>query len=133
MADLPSAVRTRLVNDAQVSAVVGTRVYPMIRPQGSALPAIRLQFPSNSAERVLKGDEGTQVARIQVDCFASTFGATWQLAEKAKAALLPPATAGGIVFGGAEADGPTPAPGDDTPDGYIHWTRVDLLVRYRLA
>lgn len=133
MADLPSAVRARLANDAAVSGVVGTRVYPMIRPQGSGLPAIRLQFPSNLPERVLKGEEGTATARVQIDCFAATFGVSWQLAEKAKAAMLPATTVAGVVFGGAEADGPNPEPGSDSPDGYTYWTRVDLLVRYRLA
>lgn len=133
MSDLATALHARLIGTPEVSSLVATRVYPGIRPQKSPLPAIRLQFASNIAERHLKGEDEMQAARVQIDCFALTFSASWQLAQAVKTALLAPATVGGVAFGAGEIEGPVTDSGDDTPDGHIYWTRLDLLVRYRLA
>jgi hypothetical protein len=133
MADLPSAVFARLTADAGVSALVGTRVYPGVRPQGSALPAIRYGVPTHFAERDLEGATSVRTTRLQFDCFALTAAAAWRLGEKVIAAMQAPAMAAGVIFSAAEEQGPIPEPGADTPEGFTHWTRVDLLVRYRLA
>lgn len=133
MADFATALRARLIADAGVSALIGTRVYWMIPPQGSALPAIRLQAPSNLSERHLKGDAGVRSVRLQIDSFALSFGASLQLAEVARSALLLPATVGGMAMVTSEAEAPTPERGEDTPEGHIYWTRVDLRVWLSLA
>lgn len=133
MADLPSALFMRLKTNTKIAGLVETKIYSMIVPQGKELPYIRLQYPSNTAIRHLQGDTGLRAAWLQVDCFAKTFKASWQLAEAARDALLDPATAGGVAFVTAEADPPVPERGEDTPEGYIHWTRVDLRIWHRLV
>ena len=132
MPDFASALYARLTADAAVSAVVGTRVYWVNRPQDSALPAIRLQTVSDPREQHLKDYTGARQTRVQADCFAATYGAARQLAEKVVTALANPGTHGGVVFGRIKAEGPRDL-GEDTAAGFIHRASIDLLVEHRLA
>lgn len=132
MADFASALYARLTDDAPVAAVVGTRVYWVNRPQASALPAIRLQTISDVRSENLSGYDRARVTRVQADCFAMTYGAARQLAEKVIAAVAEPETAGGVQFGRGRAEGPRDL-GEDTSSGFIHRASVDLLLEHRLA
>ena len=81
MAGCEPLVRALLLDDDAVStAVGGSRIYPMIRPQGSTLPAITYQRVSRSRvdpfnrSDPLDADERVQNARLQIDCWAATYG-----------------------------------------------------------
>lgn len=132
MADFASALFARLTADAQVKAVVGSRVYWVNRPQGTPLPAIRLQTISDPRPAHLGGYDGARITRVQADCMAATYGAARQLAEKVVAAVVTPATVGGIQFGHTKAEGPIDL-GEDTASGFVYRASVDLLVEHRLA
>lgn len=133
MADMQAALFQRLKDNAQVGALVGTKIYPMIVPQGKALPYIRIQYPSNLAEQDLKGDTGDRLARVQIDAFGSSFSQAWSVAEAARKALLQPGVAAGVRLVTAAADAPTPMPGEDTARGHTYRTRVDLRIWHTLA
>lgn len=131
MADFATALADRLMADAAVAAAVGTKVHWIEVPQATVLPYIRLQLPTNFDEQTLKGGDGTRFARVQVDCFGLSFKSSWQLARKVRDALLFPATIDGVVFGGAQIDGPVPEQGQPSPNGVIYWNRIDAALRYR--
>ena len=65
--DWQAALRARLVAAAPVTALVGSRIYWVDRPQASALPAITLQTISDDRPQHMKGFIGLNPARVQVD------------------------------------------------------------------
>jgi len=130
MADFASSLYARLAADAPVSAVVGTKIYWVIVPQNAALPYIRMQTISDPRPEHLKGYDGARVTRVQADCFAATYGAGRQLAEKVITALATPASFGGVQFGRVKAEGPRDL-GEDTASGFVHRASVDLLIEHR--
>ena len=132
MADFATALRARLIADADVTAVVGTKVYWGVVPQATALPYIRLQTISDPRDEHLKGYDGARVTRVQADCFAASYGTARGLAEDVIIAVALPETSGGVQFGRVKAEGPRDL-GEDTANGYVHRASLDLLVEHRLA
>lgn len=59
-----------LSNNAAVSAIVGTRIYPMRLPINTAYPAITYQLVSDVPENSKTGRAIYYNARVQVNCFA---------------------------------------------------------------
>ena len=72
MAGCEPLVRALLLDDPSSAAVGGTRIYPLIRPQGTPLPAITYQRVSRTRIDPLNGMERVQNARLQLDCWAPT-------------------------------------------------------------
>src|SRR3546814_9166156 len=65
---MDKALRDRLIADPAISAIVGTRVYWIDRPQSaSALPAIVLQKVSPGRTYTTKGATTLQGTRVQFD------------------------------------------------------------------
>lgn len=73
MSALEEALRTRLLADSTVSGLVGTRIFPLVIPQGQALPAIAYQRISGVREHTHAGASGLAHPRIQYACVAETF------------------------------------------------------------
>lgn len=63
-----------------VLAIVSDRVTPLARTQGAALPAVVVQRIGGGPEMADDGSAGIQGARVQVDCWASTYGEAKDLA-----------------------------------------------------
>lgn len=78
---LEQRLYAHLSADADVSALVGSRIYPLVMPQGAALPAIVYQrisgVPANHAGRV----PSLESARVQVNCYAKTYGVAKDLCD----------------------------------------------------
>lgn len=132
MPDFATAMKARLQADAEVGALVGTRIYWGIAPQGATFPYIRLQTISDTRPETLKGYDGSRIPRVQADCFAMTYATARLLAEEVIAAVATPATVSGIKFGRVKAEGPRDL-GEDTASGYVHRASLDLLVEHSLA
>ena len=66
-----------------VAALVGTRVYPLVLPQGVSYPAIRLQRISTarSQYRGLDGRAAYASPRMQIDAYALTHGQAIAVAQ----------------------------------------------------
>lgn len=66
-----------------VAALVGTRVYPDLLPQGVTYPAIRVQRISTarSQYRTLDGVAGYASPRMQIDCYALSRSGAVALAQ----------------------------------------------------
>jgi len=70
MIDGLQALRTLLINDAQLSAMVGARVYPLERPQGAALPAVVIWQAAGDRSIAHKGPTGLADTTVQIDCYS---------------------------------------------------------------
>ena len=127
MSDLGIALKARIVA-AGISEVHWTRV-----PQGKPLPYVRLQIISDPRPQHLEGYDGARVTRVQVDCFASKWGDTHNMAETIIAAVANPATVDGIKFGRTKAEGPRDLGEDVDGVGYVHRASMDLLAEHSLA
>lgn len=81
MSTCESLVRTLLLADPIIAgAVGGTRIYPLIRPQGTALPAITYQRISRARYDPLDVPGTLADARLQIDCWAASYAAVKDLA-----------------------------------------------------
>lgn len=82
---------TYLAAQSAITALTSTRIYPIIRPQNTALPAITYQRISSSHEHHLSAgslqSSDLHQVRMQVDCYATTYKGAETLAKLVEAAL----------------------------------------------
>lgn len=97
---MQSALRERLLNDATVAGLVGTRVDWDVRPQGKSLPAVTLSMV-DTRDQHMGGPQVTRNTIIQADCWALKAIDAHSLAEAVVTELQPPALVGGVQFLGA--------------------------------
>jgi uncharacterized protein DUF3168 len=76
---LGAALRAYLLDDVQIAALVGNRVYPLRLPQKVTLPAIVLTRISGLRFAHLRGADALARPRYQVDCWAATHDAASRL------------------------------------------------------
>lgn len=132
MADFATALRTRLIADGDVTAVVGSKIYWGIVPQGTTRPYVRLNTASDPRPEHLKGYQVARTTRVQADCFGDSYGAARGLAEKIITVLADPGVTAGVHFGRIKAEGPTDL-GEDTANGFVHRALLDLIVEHKPA
>lgn len=72
IADIRSALRAYLLADGSISALVGTRVYPMKMPQGVTSDSIVYQRVSNTGFHHMTGAVGLARPRLQIDCWSQS-------------------------------------------------------------
>jgi hypothetical protein len=123
---MQSALRDRLLADATITGLVGTRVDWDVRPQGKALPAITLAMVDERDQ----GMGGAQVTRntiIQADCWASRAIDSHTLAEAVITELQPALTVGSVRFLGAFLSATSMS--EDTGDGLVY----RVMVRGRIV
>lgn len=76
-----------LQTQAAVTALVGTRVYQNVLPQGKDYPAVIYQRISTEHAQHTLGAGGLATARMQFDCWALDAAAAQQVGEALRAAL----------------------------------------------
>jgi len=76
---ITEALRTHLLGDAAIAALVGARIYPLRLPQKVTMPAIVLSLISDPRPGHLRGVAGMARARYQVDAWAQTYDGATQL------------------------------------------------------
>jgi hypothetical protein len=79
--------RALLLADTGVAALVGTRVNFGAHPQGQPLPALVLQTISDQEDFSMQGPSGLLEGRVQVDCYADTYGGSKLLSRATRSAL----------------------------------------------
>jgi len=84
---IEAAIFSRLTNDAAVSALISSRVYPLILPQNSILPAVTYTRVSGERVRSLSGPSGLALPRFQIDSWAESFSVVKDLAGKIRKSL----------------------------------------------
>lgn len=70
IADVRLGLRAYLLDDANIAAIVGTRVYPVILPQGVTTSSIVYKRISNIGDWHMQGPSGIGRPRIQIDCWS---------------------------------------------------------------
>lgn len=80
-------LRTFLLADSTITALVGQRVHVDSLPQGSLLPALTFLRVSVEHDHDLGGETGLATARFQIDCWASDKEAALALAERVRLRL----------------------------------------------
>ena len=84
---MEEAIRALLLADSGVSGLAGSRVNFGTHPQGEPFPAIVLNTVSDADDYTLQGPSGATQARIQADCYATTYGGA-KLLSRAVRSLL---------------------------------------------
>jgi hypothetical protein len=85
---IEQSLYSALTNDSTVSALVSTRIYPVIAPQSAALPMIVYQRVSTVPVTSIDGDSGLDSVRMQVSCWAKTYAETKSLAAAVRSAVM---------------------------------------------
>jgi hypothetical protein len=98
---ITEALRTHLLADAAIAALVGTRCYPLRLPQKVTMPAIVLSLISGGRPGHLRGVGGLARARYQLDSWAQTYDGATALAAVCRQRL--------DGFAGEWTDGGSPA------------------------
>lgn len=83
------AVRTELVASPEVTALVGTRIYPAVAPQNVVAPFVVLTTVSSTPTNAMSELASTRlnVARVQVDCYSKSYVEVHQVASAIDAVL----------------------------------------------
>ena len=85
MASLVSAIRSVLLDDADVASAVSTRIVPDVLPQGETLPAITIRRISTRHENTINGSKARMAhARVTIETFADTRLSADDIAEKVR-------------------------------------------------
>ncbi len=81
------ALYAALTGDATLTGLVGTRIYPVIIPQETTMPAIRYTRISTASVSALTGDSGMEDARMQIDVIAESVSSARSVAEAVRGAI----------------------------------------------
>lgn len=84
---IEQGIRAMLIADSDVVALVGTRIYPGILPQGPSYPCISIWPISQNDNVTLRTLPDLKWSRLQIDSWAQTFAAMMDLHEKVFTAL----------------------------------------------
>lgn len=131
MAELEQALHDILAADANVAAVIGTRIYPDTLPPKALLPAVTYSRVSALRVSALAADTGlVWPARMQISCWAGSKLALLDLVTKVRHALqrLAPGIYSAVsidaVFLAAEG------PDLYEPDALLYQRPLDFTVAY---
>jgi hypothetical protein len=84
MKDIRPALRSLLLGDAGVAALVGTNVYPIRLPQGVKVASVVYTRISGDTDYKMEGATGYARSRMQIAAWAPTADAATALANKVK-------------------------------------------------
>ena len=68
-----SEIKNRLTTDASVTAVFGTRIYPLVLPQNPTLPGAQYAIIDGTPRENLFAKAGLYRFEIQIDIFANKY------------------------------------------------------------
>lgn len=84
----PEAVlRSALVGNTSVTAMVGTRIYPLLAPKTAALPFITWRRSGVSREHTLAGPMGVPNVSVEMQSFAATYEDVREVADRVRLVL----------------------------------------------
>lgn len=129
-----AALRQRLMDDAGVTAIVGTAVFWKRRDPASGLPAVVLTLVSGARPQTLTAFQTMKFGRVQVDCLADGGNGTAvksraqvvALREAVIAALADAGTYHGTRFARGQFE-PERDLGEATETGFVHRDSFDFL------
>jgi hypothetical protein len=121
-------LRAYLIADATLSGLIGTRLTWGINDQDAAMPRVTLQRISGAPEYSDEGEVSLGQARVQVDCFATTYAGAVAISRAIRTRISGARfTQSGVtfdVFIDAERDDFEPGEGGRD----VHRVSMDLIV-----
>lgn len=87
MSLIDEALRNRLINDANVTALVAQRIYLIRAPQGATMPCLTFQKIDTVPTHAYATTSRLENSRFQFDSWAKTPSESKSLADKVKSSL----------------------------------------------
>ncbi len=84
---IETGLRTHLLADGPVAALVVARIYPIKLPQSPTYPALTYEIISDIPHRSLAGDSDLERVRARIHCWAATYTGAIDLAAKVRTAV----------------------------------------------
>jgi hypothetical protein len=81
------AVANALKQDAAVALVVGDRIYPVLAPSTASIPFVTWRRQAVQRQQTLSGPMGMPTVVLTIDCYALTYEAVRDLADKIRRVL----------------------------------------------
>lgn len=139
--DIREALAAKLFSIPEVTAIVGTAIYPLVVPMTRDFsrdgPALTYEIPSNPRGQVLGGSDGTSDATVTLKLWGYTYGTASAMTSALFSALNgPPGVWGNgtcSIISVTQHD-----EGDDVgrpfaaSDQWIPYIESEYLVRYRV-
>ena len=101
---IEEALYAYLSSHAGLTALVSTRIYPLVMPQNATLPAVTFSKISGPRAHAMQQDAGLAYPRFQVSCWGGTYKQAKEVAGQVRAALQDytgtMGGAGGVVVSG---------------------------------
>lgn len=82
-----AAIRSALVADADVAALLGTRIYPVIAPASAAVPFATYRRSAVQRSQSLAGPTGVTTVIVAIDLYAESYEAVREIADKCRLCL----------------------------------------------
>lgn len=82
-----AAIRSALVSNAGVAAIIGSKVYPVLAPASAGLPFLTWRRISVQRQQGLSGPIGMPSVLLSVDLFAETYEGVRELADAVRLCL----------------------------------------------
>lgn len=122
-----------LSNAAGVTSLVGTRLNPVRIPQESLFPAISYNVVSIVANPTNSGHSRTEFARVQVNCYATSFADVVELSSQVRVAFdsaATPETYNTCYVQVIEYDGENQTADDQAAFAGLYQISQDYLINY---
>ena len=131
---IQKAIYSLLINNGDITDLVSTRIYPMVRDQKDGLPAITYQVIGGVRRYTFDGPMGMVAGRVQINCFASTLLAAAELAAAVRGVLdgyqgSPESVRLESIFFEDQGDLPVIAAGNEEQNVYAQ--TLDFQVTYK--
>ena len=84
---LGNAIYHVLSNDANTTAIVDERIYPVVAPQNVLFPLVRFITVNTQVANTKQLDANGDIVRVQVDCIADSYAVSMSLSNAVRSAL----------------------------------------------
>ena len=125
-----SALRTYIIADSAVAALIGTRFYPNTAPQNPTKPYCTYQPISEFRRPTMRHDDNLPSARVQIDCWSTSVDQARAVADAIRALFhyYEPESISGVqgVFADNGFEG-------YEPETLLHRVSRDYIVHYAEA
>lgn len=129
--EIETAINNYLSTYSGLVPLVGTRIYPLIRPESDPSPAITYQLVYGFDDHSLGNDPGTTMSRFQFSCCGATYSSIVAVASQLKEAFR---DFSGIMggTGGVDVQSVFHVSTVDSyqTDGNIYIRKLDFIFRY---
>lgn len=128
--NLGEALSARLAAASAVTAIVGSKIYWVQRPQGTEVPAVVMRYGGGSEVENLESDTAdTFETSVTIDCFGVNSLQSKQLAAAVRNAVKPAGLQGSFSFDDSTISRPIDL-GEAGVAGWQYRAALDCVIRH---